>query len=262
MGVTLSSAAVAPNGAAVIARSADDGRMLFMDLRNPANKAVFASVPANADDVVYSPSGSAALLVYRDSSKVVLVNGLPDSVSVVREFEFANGMPASIAISDDAKSVMAAQEDGVAAFGDGNRWMVNFRGTARSVAYLSQSPNQAANQAIDALFADSRGLWLVQDAAGNAPARLVWEGDAREAAATADRRSAVVLDQNNSLVVVNLVSGTSRTIECACQPAMLVRMSDSVFRINALADGPLWLVDLNGEEARTVFVPPDVKSDQ
>jgi WD40 repeat protein len=253
-GVALRRAAVSPRGNVAIASAGDDGRMLAFDLRRGGELAV-PNLPPSADDVVFSPNGSAALVIYRSASKVVVLPGFAQSGTTSREIAFGSEMPDTFAISDDAKLILAAGTEQVQALdSEGNRWNLNFPSVARSIAFLADSHN--------ALIADARGLWLVNDASANAATRLIWEGNAAQALPLLDRKAAFVLTENQKLVAVNLESGASRDVECSCEPLALARMSESVIRVNRLSDGPLWLVEWNGEEPRAVFVPAEVKSEQ
>jgi hypothetical protein len=253
-GVALTRASVAPRGNMAIASAGEDGRMLVLDLRRGGELAV-PNLPPGADDAVFSPGGSTALLIYRSASKVIVLPRFGETGSTSREIVFGAEMPETFAVSDDAKLILAAGGDQVQALdGEGNRWNLNFSGVARSIAFLPESHN--------VLLADTRGLWLVNDASANAATRLIWEGDANQALPLLDRKAALVLTGNQKLVAVNLESGVSRDVECSCEPLALARMSDSVIRVNRLSDGPLWLVEWNGEEPRAVFVPAEAKSEQ
>ncbi|HUQ91996.1 MAG TPA: hypothetical protein VM120_09955 [Bryobacteraceae bacterium] len=214
-------------------------------------------LPAGAERAVFNASGTAAAVLYRNSANLIVVKGFPASPAVARHIDFAAaGMPFSIALSDDADAILAVYESTVTAFDEeGNRWNLNFDGAPRQVSFLDGSR--------DALISSEAGVYLVRTTTGNASYKKLWSGNATSAAATADGRRAIVLDGANSLVFLNLADETVSSVDCGgCLANTLSRMSDAVFRVNELSDGPLWLVDLNGQEPRAVFVPADVKSEQ
>lgn len=255
VGFDLSQAAVAPDGRIAIVSAASDGRMMRVDLRSGANPTAIPDVPASADEVVFSPTGSAALLIYRAATKAIVIPSLADSSSASREVHFAGGMPETFAITDDATLLLASSPERLVAIDSSdNRWNVNFEGPARNLAFMSSSH--------DALVTGARGLWMLRSVASNPESRLVWEGNATHALLAPDRKSALVLTGDQSLVAVNLESGEGRAIDCSCAPQMLARMSESVIRVTTLSDGPMWLLDWNSSEPRTVFVPAEVKSEQ
>jgi len=252
LGYDLANAAIAPNGAFAIASAALDGRMLRVDLRS-GNAAAIAEVPPSADEVIFSPSGAAAMLIYRSAAKALIIPNAADPRSA-REVNFVE-MPASFALADDGELMLAAgPQNLIAVDRSGNRWNVPFNGTPSSISFLNASH--------DALVTGATGLFVVRNITANAEARLLWEGDAVQSVLSPNRQSALVLTASQTLLEVNLESRASRTIECSCAPQLLARMSESVIRVTSSTDGPMWLLDWTSAEPRTVFVPADVKSEQ
>jgi hypothetical protein len=133
--------------------------------------------------------------------------------------------------------------------GDGNQWNLNHSEAAVYAAFLEGRH--------DAVLAGPTGAYLVREANANASVEKLWEGDA--VAAVVEGNTAIVAERNGGLLAVDLRNNETRRLECACTPVTLVRMSPSVYRVHELAEGPLWLVDLNGSTPRAVFVPADAK---
>ncbi len=254
LGFGLSQATVSPDGRIAIATDGE-GRMMLVDLRAGGTPTPLGESITAADDVVFSAKGTAALLVYRSAGKAIVLSSISDGAAATREVAFPSGMPDLFAVSDDAELILASSTESLMAVDNaGNRWNMNFNGAARDVRFAGQSH--------DALVTNAQGVWLIRDAAANAEKSLLWEGDATQALLAADRKSALILTAGRTLVAVNLESSASPVIECSCEPQLLARMSDSVIRVTTLSGGPLWLVDWNNQEPRTVFVPAEAKSEQ
>lgn len=248
-GKDLRRAVTAPGGAFALATTGESHDAVLIDLRSGAEPRKL-DVPAGVSDFFLSPRATTAVLLYRESGRAILLAGLPADPAVALEFE----TPASsLAVSDDARGVIAMEPDGIRMFdGDGNQWLLNHPYATRSATFLEGSH--------DALLAGEKGVWLLREVTGNAAGEQIWEGDAL--AATLERNTAVVIDRDSGLIALNLQDRTSQRLACACTPIALTRMSQSVYRVNELAAGPLWLVDLNGPAPRAVFVPADAKLDE
>lgn len=244
-GAGLRSAVTAPSGAYAVTIAAETGEAQLLDLRNGESRKL--DVPEGADGIYLSPRGTAAVLHYREQGRAVLLTGLPGEVTVAAPFESS---ARSFAVSDDGKAVMALEEGGVRLFdGDANQWNLNHSDAVVHAAFLEGMH--------DAVMAGPAGAYLVREANGNASVEKLWEGDA--VAAVVEGNTAVVAERNGGLLAVDLRNNEVRRLDCACTPVTLVRMSQSVYRVNELAEGPLWLVDLNGSTPRAVFVPADAK---
>jgi hypothetical protein len=235
----------APGGAFAVATLAETGEARLLDLRNGESRSL--DVPEGADAIFFSPRGSAAVLLYREQGRAIVLSGLPAEPVVAMRIDTT---AEALAVSDDAKAVMAVEAAGVRLFdGDTNQWMLNHSEPTSSAIFREASH--------DAVLAGATGVWLVSSATGNAAAERIWEGDAT--AAVVDGNAAVLIERNMGLVAVNLRDHTAQRVECSCTPITLARLSQSVYRVNELAEGPLWLVDLNGSTPRAVFVPADAK---
>ncbi|MBL8221122.1 MAG: hypothetical protein JNL62_17945, partial [Bryobacterales bacterium] len=177
----------------------------------------------------------------------VVLTGLPGDPAVGATLETS---AASFAVSDDGKAVMALEQNGIRMFdGDANQWMLNHDAPAVTAAFVEG--------AHDAVVAGASGVFLVREAKGNASVEKLWEGDA--VAAVVDGDAVLIATREEGLLAMNRKDGLLRRLECSCTAVTLTRMSQSVYRVNELAEGPLWLVDLNGSTPRAVFVPADAK---
>lgn len=248
-GSGLRRAVTAPGGAFALVTTADSQETQLIDLRG-GSAARKLGVPSGADGIFLSPRASSAVLLYREQGRAFVVTGLPNDPAVATQFETS---AASFAISDDAKAVIALETSGIRMYdGDANQWMLNHEGPAAGASFLDGSH--------DAVLAGATGVWLVRSISANASSEKIWDGDA--VAATLESNSVVIIDRNSGLLALNLQSREVQRLDCACTPVTLARMSQSVYRVNELAEGPLWLVDLNGSTPRAVFVPADAKLEE
>lgn len=257
-GVTLAKAA-SDQRSYSLGIGAEDRQAYLQLFRSKEPAQWLKSVPAGADRFVLSPSGDSAIFYYADSVKLALVTGLPANPRLVREIELtAEGEPASFAVNDGATVMLLAypaDRTTLVVDSDGNRWKLNRDGAVQSLTFADQSS--------DALIADDRGVWLIRNVNGSPEERQLFEGDTAYAAVSADRRHVVAAARNGRIHVIALDGTDVRTLECACEPTRLTRMAGgSVFQLNEAGDHPVWLVDLNSAEPRTVFVPADAKGDQ
>lgn len=252
--VRLENVAVSNEGGYAIGTGSEDHRLYVWRL-NGGSAPQPLDVAAGVGRVALSPKGNSAALLYAGQNKAVILNGLTEGHIETREMNLPSETLGTFAVNDAGTLVLAAYRDGVRVFDEnGNQWNLNHSGTVQSAVFLDGSS--------DALLAGDAGVWLVEQTAGNAQLRQLWNGNARQAAIASNRRDLVWIDGvKNVPVAMNLESGISQELECGCTPVTLARMAGgNVFRLNSLSDEPLWLVDLGGQSARTVFVPADVAS--
>jgi len=154
---------------------------------------------------------------------------------------------------------------------DGLYLLTVFGGSARLLSVHGQNrgllPAQAgalvafAAGGHDAAVIDSvAGLTLIRDAAATAGTQVLAapdEGLAGPAglAFSQDGGTVYVASATARSVTAFNVAAASRTaIGCACTPSTLAPLGN-LFRLTELTAAPLWLLDGNGANPRTVFVP-------
>lgn len=246
-GVSLATAAIAPGGAYALAITGE-GDTLFLDLATGQSRKL--AVPQGGESIVLSPRATAAAIVYKATGKAVWISGLPGA-SESKEIEITGS---AFALSDDGKAMLAVEQGKVTVIDrDGNRWGLNHSGAIRMAAFVDGTT--------DVIVSDEQGLWRLKDVTNNAVAARIWQGEAAAFAIAVNRRQLLVIEASKSLTAVDMDNGSVRRIECACDPVALMPLSAAVFRVNELSDGPLWLVDLNGSEPRTVFVPAEMRAE-
>lgn len=235
----------------VIGIGGEGAQAYLLRLRGESQAELLPSVAAGVSRVVLSPSGDSAVLVYEETRKLVVLSGLPDAITEPREIQW-NEIPSALAISDHASYLAAASENGVVIIDrDGNRWNPGQERAAASLAFLDGSS--------DLLVADEAGVWLVRNVQ-NPERTLLFDQPARAVASTRDRGQVVAITTDAKLRVIDMATHASRELQAPVEPAKLARLSGAVFGINESGSEPLWLLDLQGTEPRTVFVPADPKS--
>jgi hypothetical protein len=75
------------------------------------------------------------------------------------------------------------------------------------------------------------------------------------AAASGDGTRVFIAMQSGQVAVRDLAASTQTLLSCSCQPAGMWRLrGKSVFRLNELGAGPLWVVDGDASAPRILFV--------
>jgi len=253
--IPLSRVAVSPTGDYLLGIGVEDQRVYLMEMRTSVMRAV-EGIAAGAEVIALSPGGRAAAVLHAGAGRLEVVTGLPGSARIAGVIDLsAEGMPYLVAVSDDAGVLLAAfpgAEDLVAIDTGGNRWRLPHSGRLRGISFF--------NHRRDALLADDRGVWWLRDFAGNARAELMLEAEALQVLPAADAGHALVTT-GEAVLLLNLETGATRRIECACKPGTLARLSGSVFRIREAHGGePLWIVDVSADQTRATFVPWEVKA--
>jgi len=205
---------------------------------------------------VFSPGGTALALVTPGSVRIY--KGLPDAPTVTGTIELpADRVVAmergkrlrpgggAIAVSDDGLYLLYVNGDAIELLGVG--------GDSRQLTSAAAGATPVfAPGGHDAAVIDGQAIALFQDAAGAATVRrLPGISGAHGAGFSADGKRLFVAAA--SVASIDVATGDRTDLSCNCRPAGLVRMG-SVFRLNDLGSGPLWLVDASAEP-RIVFVP-------
>lgn len=246
--------AVAPRLDSAVA-AGQDGSVHFLRLSaGGISEREVAGVAGVPRQVVYSPSGTAAALIFAAEAQIAI--GLPDAPvltgSVLRLETAAErkSRPASrsgggsLALSDDGAILLIAEGGEVRQAGAGG-------GKVAAGVMAAFAPGGH-----DAAVADGAGVTLVRGVDGEAQSTvLAASGIARPVglAFSADGGT-VFAAVAGGLVALSTAGGSASQVACACQPAGLTAMG-RLFRLNDLGQGPLWLLDPTGQVPRTVFVP-------
>jgi DNA-binding beta-propeller fold protein YncE len=264
-GAALTGAPLALGFAAVQAAVSGDGEVALLvsrgtlevnvvNLRQPT-AAGRIPIPGRAAGVYLSPRGSAAAIVDANRS-LVLVSGLTSSMVVGQPIPIG-GFPSAVALTDDGNFAIVAFS-GVSELlvvgQNGSRFTIPTPGLVSVLAFAPGSDNLLAS-------GPDNTVWLIRQATSNpALAAVAGSGDGIASAAalafTSDGKTGLVANAGNgTIAILDLTTGTTSAIPCACVPAVLDRLAaPGWFRLNEASDGPLWVLDANS--GRILFVPP------
>ncbi len=267
-GVPLHSAVVSPRQDIALATAGDDQHVLTISLAAGAAPTAqpLDGVPAAPDRIFFSAGGTTAGLYYRSDGTVRLVTGLPNapiagpSVNVA----VAGGPITALAVSDTGAVLAAGGTDPSSVYlllaGSDPRLLLSVRHAA-GVTFLNHNS--------DVLIADDldNKVHLVRDPAGQATAILLGDaesgidGPVAVAASSDDQRAVVANSGSGAITTLDLGSGAANSIGCDCAPSGLVPMFGSTFRLTGMTSGPLWMLDGDGSDAHTFFVPAGSKAE-
>lgn len=270
-GFDLVSASVSPSLDSVLAVGAPSGMHLFrLNNGTPVERTVEGL--AVAQRVVFSPSGTAAVL-YANGSLQVL-KGLPDAPVIAATIPLGPGRTAQfspavlsrpkrgtrrltdepLAISDDGGYLLVVSGGAIRVIGTAgdNRKLMD----AAAGAWAAFAPGNHDAAVLDA----AAGLVLFSDVAGASIERVLAGPDSRMAspvgvAFSPDGQKLFVAGAGaRAVAAFDIASGGRTLVACDCTPTGLVQMG-GLFRLNEIGAEPLWLLDARTGEPRMIFVP-------
>jgi hypothetical protein len=256
-GFAISLAAVSPRQDFALAVSSSDSRLRLIALTVTNAGSLPDAALTAPDRIVFSPSGSAALLW--QNGRLQAVSGLPDHAAV-RDIDLSALTP--------APSAMAVSDDGalIALSGDTSAWIMNDSGTSFQLALPgSTSALSFGLNNHDLIAASATGdIHVVRHPGADSDYRLIHAADEHTTGAIASRFSAdgsrvfiVTADGNASTIAID--SGAVAAISCGCRATALDPLnSRDLFRLTAAGQSVLMLFDGSGDAGPKVwFVPPD-----
>lgn len=211
------------------------------------------------DRAVFSPSGTALVLVTRGNAQVI--KGLPDAPVVAGTVELPQDR--SVATRADAGGRLRRSGVGAVAVSDDGSYLLYGSSGAVELLGISGDSRKLTDAGPGALLAFAPGghdaavvdpgtVAFFQDVAGAATVRrLPGIAGGKGAAFSPDGGRLFVAAA--SVTVVDVATVERREIACECRPSGLVRMGYA-FRLNDLGTEPLWLLDVSADP-KVVFVP-------
>ena len=266
LGRDLESAAVSPSLDSAIAGGADGSLHFYRMVTGSLSERALEGVSGKLQSVIFSPSGTAAVL--STASGTYVITGLPDAPRVAGSL---NPDSTLRRVSSGVPGRPALRRESMAVSDDGNYVLSNRSGSVRVLTIGGENRELTATGAnsvvafapgsTDAAVADEgAGVVLFRDVAGAAVSKVLAASIPSPSglAFSVDGRHLYVANgKARSVTVFDLESGVQDTLDCQCLPANLVRMG-SLFRLNELNGAqPLWLLDTN-RDPRIVFVPAAV----
>lgn len=240
----MSSAVGSPEGTFALGVAADGGRVLVVQ---GSGAVELAGATANPSRMVMSPRGRVAALYYEDGNRVQLFEGLPLNGHLVHELT-VGGTPGTLAVDDAASTVLASTEGGLFSYKveQGRQLLVPSNGILEAGFFGGSSDFVAAEIDKVTVLRNGQKTELAEQEGIIAPAN---------ASASGDGRSVIVLLKSGNVVIRNLQTGISATLQCECTPNELTRMrGNSVFRLNSPKDGTIWLLNGDDDEPKMTFI--------
>ena len=259
--VFLSKAVVSPQQDYVLATFGDQQAVGLMVVSAAVTKPVALSGVGQApDQMVLSAAGHAGALYYQNANKIQVLGGLPAAPKVAAEFYLSAGQfPLTLAVSDDAQTVLAALGHGV--------YWINAQGEVPVATGLERVSSIALAPDHTALIADTVGnrIQRVRNVTGTPQADSLAGSEQGISAPVAvafssDSQRGFVANGKSGMITILDLAGKSpiASISCGCKPTGLDRLSgNDVFRLTRPSNQPMWLFEAGGVQPRVVFVPAD-----
>jgi hypothetical protein len=243
---------VSPDQTQALAVAAGTGAVMLNTIGSGASVAV-QGVASAPDRIVFSPSGTAAGLWFSRSHHFQLLNSLSASPAINDiDFSFTGSDPASLAVSDDGQWMVGAWPFSTYAVGpSGYAIVLPVSGAAEAVCFFHRRNDVAAITANQVI--------LITDIGGAVAPKVIWSkpddpppADPAAAppvqiavgfATSFDNRYLSIAGNLGALSTFDLAAGTSVGLNCACSPASLYGMGESLFRLTGLTDGVVKVFD-------------------
>jgi hypothetical protein len=259
-GVSLASASIAPLQNFALATTVDEPSIRLISwTAGKVSTAPAESAIARPDRILFSPSGSSALLISDGPpARLQVLTGLPGSLAVEEiDISSMTGPVGSAAISDDGKLVLlsdAGQPDAQGWLLDSDRRqvMLTIPGRETSFAFRANSHDAAA-------ISRSGDLYVLQDLGGNSAVRNVAPGADETAGAvglwmSSDGGHAYAATSVGNVTDFDLATGARQSSSCQCALTGVQFLKPGLFRLTEVSARPLMVLDTSAAP-RIWFVP-------
>ena len=218
-------------------------------------------LPANVH-IAFSSSGQTAIAYGAGSSTITLITGLPTTPQIKTINVPATNPLASAVVSDAGTIVMASSGSPMSVGTLSPSGQFSRLTTVASLGGLNFVPGSD-----DVLIADSAAnaasvVHSVSTSPSTQPLAATGLNHPVAVNASQDKKWAIIANGGDAGVVrVDLTAGTTAAkVLCACQPTQLSSLSGgSVFRVNNLYGGPVWIVDVTSTTPQLLFIPAIAK---
>jgi len=209
-----------------------------------------------ADLVAFSPSGLSAVLFSGSAGRLQVVTGLPDKPRIAQDLDATAlpELPSSVAISDDASSVLLSSLAAVhRLLPDGSARVVVTVQSGASLAFIPKSANAAiADRAAGSVYlfdAQTGGLFPNTISAG--PTTV------GEVSASSDGEMLFITDADGRRIwSLHLLSGEVRSLELPARPVIVDRLKNAdSFLVSSEPGQPGWILYYQSTGMRAVFIP-------
>jgi hypothetical protein len=243
-----------------------DGTLQEWELPAATTSVLAAHIPLDSS-LIFSPSGTSAVVVSPSAQIALIVSGLPSRPQVASTSMPSNFVAGDIAVSDAGALLVGVKPAGGARIQFGFLSVTHSYSPIGAVQDWGGAAFQPGNTANAVIVADALSAQLTYianpDATSPTLTSLSVSGLVQKAAGVAvspDGKWAFVADGGKPQVVaVSLqASGPApAVIPCACTPQQMVPLTpDGIYAITKNAAGqPDWILDARTPQARTFFVP-------
>ena len=259
LGFALASATVSPRQDFALALRADDSSLVLV--RAGRSVAIPKTRPAPAL-MVFNNAGTAAALYDSGAGRVQILTGLPDAAAVQSDVDISAlaGPVAALAVDDAGTSLFLAAGAAEA----GSLYRVAVDGTSQFLAsFHSVAALRLSDNGREALLADSAAgaVYVIRELRGTGHLeRIASSRDGLGSPVAVDSDSAgriFVADQAGKVTILDRSHGSVVSLTCGCTPTGLFRLSGTAtFRLTEPSNGPMWVLDASGADARIVAIPP------
>jgi hypothetical protein len=259
-GFPLASAVIAPQQNFALAFSTGEQPRIVSWSDGKLSTLSLADTMAAPDRMIFSPSGTAAILLSSQSpARLQILTGLPRPSAVEEiNIRMLTRPLGSAAVSDDGKLVILA--DG----GQNPAWLFN---SARSQVMLPLSGPGAVfafrRDSHDAAAMASTGDVYVLQNLDDAPAlRNISPGGDQTAGAvglwfSADGTQVYAASSGGNIAAVDFTTGATQSVACQCVPTGIQPLRPGIFRLTDISNRPVLVFDASAPAPRVWFVPPD-----
>ncbi len=240
----LSLAVGSPEAKFAIGVAANSGEVLVV---RSTGAIELVGAKANPARIVMSVRGRVAALYYEDGNRVQVFDGLPGSGRLVRELTL-DGVPGTFAIDDVGGTMLASLEGGLYGYKaeQGKQLLIPWSGILEAGFFAGSN---------DLVAVDADKVSLVRNGQTTELGAQEDIVNPWKAAASGDGRYVVVLLKQGSVVLRDLNTGTSKTLQCDCVPTELTRLhGNAVFRLTSLKDGTIWILNGDEDDPKVTFV--------
>jgi hypothetical protein len=249
-----------------------DGTLQEWELPSGTTSTLAAHVPLDSS-LLFSPSGSSAVVVSSSAQMAFVVSGLPTRPQVISTPLPSGFMAGDIAVSDTGGLLVGVAKSGAAGIQLGflsATQSYNPVGTVQGWGGAAFLPRGAAGVVVADALSPQLTYIANPDATSPMITSISVPGLLQKAAGVAvspDGKWAFVADSGKpQLAQVSLLASgpPSTVISCACTPQQVVSLTpDGIYAITRnIAGQPDWILDARTSELRTFFIPAIPDSNQ
>ncbi len=217
---------------------------------------VIPGAPHSVDLIAFSPKAQSAVLFSADLGRLQVIAGLPQAPHVVQSLQAATlpGLPARVAVNDDASLLLVASEHAVHLLSaDGTSRLVVSVQDGASLTFLSRDGSAVIlDHAIGSVY-------LVPSPAAATPASLLASGltGGGEMHAGSEGNRLLIMDHRREQVQsVDVGTGEVRPLDLPVPSTRLepLRIRDA-FLVSAEPHQSAWICLADSKNIRAVFIP-------